>query len=106
MLIGRAISRIWSCYKSRGASFEGLNTGVIPFEGSDTGVLQIVAYLHAMCTDKNHSPKALNYNDNAFNGLDAALRGVSDKETTGVTIQVKVWYPPMYSATDPDNYAY
>ena len=88
------------------------------FEGSDMGVVlqnQIVANLHAMCTDKTHFPKlkALNFNDNAYNefnnGLDAALRGACDKETTGVTIrayQVKVWYPPMCSATDPDNYAY
>ena len=84
------------------------------FEGSDTGVVlqnQIVANLHTMCTDKTHFPKlkTLNFNDNAFIGLDAALRGACDKETTGMTIrayQVKMWYPPMCSATDPDNYAY
>ena len=92
----------------KAASFEGLNTGVVLPN-------QIVANLHSMCTDKSHFPKlkTLNFNDNAYNefnnGLDAALRGACDKETTGVTIrayQVKVWYPPMCSATDPDNYAY
>ena len=80
----------------KAASFEGLNTGVVLQN-------QIVANLHSMCTDKTHFPKlkTLNFNDNAFIGLDAALRSACDKETTGVTIrayQVTVWYPPMCSA--------
>ena len=85
------------------ASFEGLDTGVLPN--------QIVANLHAMCTDKTYFPKlkTMNFNDNAFIGLDTALRGACDKETMGVTIrayQVKMWYPLMCSTTDPDNYSY
>ena len=76
---------------------------------------RIVSNLHIMCTEMNSFPKlkTLNFNDNGYNefnnGFDAALRDACDPETTGVTIrayQVSVWYPPMCSAMNADNYAY
>ena len=89
------------------------------FEGSEEEALalqsQIVANLHTMCTDKTNFPKlkTMIFNDNAYNefnnGLDAAIRGACDREMTGVTVrayQVNVWYPPMCSASNPDNYSY
>ena len=93
----------------KAASFDGSEEEGISLQN------QIVTNLHLLCTDKSNFPnlKELNFNNNAYNefnnGFDAALRGACDPEATGVTIrayQVSVWYPPMCSATNADNYSY